>query len=71
MSRLKDSASEVHSNLKEKKTVKEYFSEKIQALNPFYLNPVFTVVEDATQKMEKFFIENTKKAEESVKVKKK
>lgn len=45
-----------------------YFAEKIGSLNPFYLNPVYTVIENSNGKIEDFYHEFTTQREISAKV---
>lgn len=59
---MKGAASEIHSSISEKKSVKEYFADKIETTNPFYLTPVFTVIEDSNMKVgNQFFLMEKKK----------
>lgn len=68
MNRMKNFAQDVHDDLIKQKSVKTYFAEKIQNTNPFYLNPVFTIVEDCNSRMTKYYSENFNKLEKSEKV---
>lgn len=65
---MKDSASGVHSDISEKKSVKEYFAERIDSSNPFYLTPVFTVIEDSNTRVQNQFFLMERNNEGSAKV---